>query len=366
MHQCVHKLELSSISTPETGEDQVFGRIMATLGTFCAVAAIVWPFSVAALEDVNREALRMAVERLRYTEDAADPAADHHARRLVALFYERRNFFPAWEDGRKRGSLISVVEDSYQDGLTPADYHLANLVEQDARVRAADLRSPEEWAAFELELTDALISLVHHQRFGKADPLSQHTTWNYREELDESLVLEIAEGALSAASLHDSLRESVPRGFYYRRLRDALGSYRNIASSGGWPSIEGGPSFAFGLTDERVPVLAARLSITSDLDEAHSYEESRTVDGRLQDAVRRFQERHSLQPDGVAGPATIRALNVPVEQRIEQLRLTLERARWVLGGLGKDFVVVNIAAFRAYVIADRRSPGRMGDAGCDR
>lgn len=354
MHLCVHKLKVSSISTPETGEVQVIGRIMATLGTFCAVAAIIWPPGVTALEDENREALRMAVERLRYTEDAADPAADHHARRLMALFYERRNFLPAWEDGRKRRSLLTVVENAYQDGLDPADYHLSDLLEQDARVRAAKLRSSEEWAAFELDLTDALISLIHHQRFGKADALSQHTTWNYREELGESLVLEIAERALHEGSLRASLEESIPRGFYYRRLRDALARYRDIASSGGWPSIDGGPSFAFGLSDERVPVLAARLAITGDLDEAHSYEELRTVDGRLKEAVRRFQERHSLQPDGVAGPATLRALNVPVEQRIEQLRLTLERARWVLGGLGKDFVVVNIAAFRAYVVADRQ------------
>ena len=115
-----------------------------------------------------------------------------------------------------------------------------------------------------------------------------------------------------------------------------------------------GVSLDLGLSDERVPVLAARLSITGDLDAAHSYEESRTVNDRLKEAVRRFQERHSLQPDGVAGPATLRELNVPVEQRIEQLRLTLERARWVLGGLGKDFVLVNIAAFRAYLIADRQ------------
>jgi L,D-transpeptidase YcbB len=327
---------------------------MATFGTFCALAVIIWPAGVSALEDENREALRMAVERLLYTEEAADPATGHHAKRLVALFYERRNFLPAWEDGRKRRSLISVIEASYRDGLNPPDYHLSDLVEQDALVRGAGLRSSKEWAAFELDLTDALVSLVHHQRFGKADPLSHHTTWNYREELDESLALEIAERALAAESLQASLEGSIPRGFYYRRLRDALAKYRDIASSGGWPSTDGGPSFAFGLSDERVPVLATRLSITGDLDEAHSYEDLRTVDDRLQEAVRRFQERHSLQPDGIAGPATLRELNAPVEQRIEQLRLTLERARWVLGGLGKDFVLVNIAAFRAYVIADRQ------------
>ncbi len=79
------------------------------------------------------------------------------------------------------------------------------------------------------------------------------------------------------------------------------------------------------------------------------------MDDRLQDAVRHFQWRHGLEIDGVVGPATMWALNVPVEQRIEQLRLTLERARWVLDGIGDDFVVVNIAGFRAYVAADRKT-----------
>ncbi|HEX5766398.1 MAG TPA: L,D-transpeptidase family protein, partial [Woeseiaceae bacterium] len=319
---------------------------------FCAMAVIAWCPGVASQEDENREALRMAVERLRYNVDGANTAADANASRLVALFYERRNFFAAWEDSWKIRSLITVVEDSYKDGLSPTDYHLSDLTEQYARARAADLRSPEEWAAFELDLTDALISLVHHQRFGKADPLSQHATWNYKEELHESLVLEIAEKAVSARSPGESLEESIPRGPYYRRLRGALASYRDIASSGGWPSIEDGPSLDLGLSDERVPVLAARLSATGDLDDASPYFESKTVDGRLQEAIRRFQERHSLEADGIAGPATIRALNVPVEERVAQLRLTLERARWVLGGLGRDFVLVNIAGFRAYVIDD--------------
>ena len=123
-----------------------------------------------------------------------------------------------------------------------------------------------------------------------------------------------------------------------------------------WPTIAGGPSLDYGTTDERIATLAARLATTGDIDGAEPYAATTIMDGRLQDAVRRFQWRHGLETDGVVGPATIRALNVPVEQRVEQLRLTLERARWVLDGIGDDFVVVNIAiaGFRAYVVADRK------------
>jgi len=330
-------------------------QIVTILGVLFAV--IVWcPATSApddALDDSNREALRIAVEALRYSDDATRAATGIHAARLVAEFYERRSFFPAWKDDRKIRFLISAVEDAFADGLNPADYHLADLEEQYARVRAGHLPSPAEWASFELALTDALISLVHHQLYGKADPLSQHETWNYQGD-EPPRTLELAEQAVNSESLRDSLNESIPRGFYYHRLRNALATYRNIAASGGWPDIASGPSLDYGVSDERVPILAARLSITGDLDDADRYAAPATVDGKLRDAVRRFQRRHSLDDDGIVGPATRSALNVPVEQRIEQLRLTLERARWVLGGIGESFVAVNIAGFRAYVVAGRQ------------
>jgi murein L,D-transpeptidase YcbB/YkuD len=212
--------------------------------------------------------------------------------------------------------------------------------------------SPTEWAAFELQLTDALISLVYHQRFGKADPFSQHATWNFRGRGEVPDTLDVVEEAMGTPSLRDFLAVRIPRGPYYRSLKRALADYRRIASEGGWPTISGGRSLEYASNDERVATLAARLALTGDLDDAERYANT-IVDGRLQNAVRRFQRRHGLETDGVVGPATLRALNEPVEKRIEQLRLTLERARWVLGGIEDNFVVVNIAGFHAYVVANR-------------
>jgi murein L,D-transpeptidase YcbB/YkuD len=65
-------------------------------------------------------------------------------------------------------------------------------------------------------------------------------------------------------------------------------------------------------------------------------------------AVRRFQARHGLAPDGAVGPATLAALNVPVATRIEQLRANLERARWIFYEPESEFLVVNIAGFQLY------------------
>jgi len=72
----------------------------------------------------------------------------------------------------------------------------------------------------------------------------------------------------------------------------------------------------------------------------------------LQSAVRRFQARHGLEVDGLVGRATLRSLNVSVQQRIDQIRVNLERLRWDLDTESHDLILMNIPAFKAYVIRD--------------
>ena len=333
-------------------QDQEPHRILVTLARILSLAVVACCSVAAAQSPGHREELRIAVEQIRYAAGASE--VDLAAGNLVAEVYERRGFLPAWRDNGKIGSLVAVIEDAFADGLEPADYHQRELAEGYSRLRDGATFSPTEWAAFELRLTDALISLVHHQRFGKADPVGQHASWNFRGRGEMPGTLELVEEAISAPSLRESLAALIQRGPYYRSLKVALANYRRIAADGGWPTMDGGRSLVHGDNEERVATLARRLAVTGDLDDAKAYAETTIIDERLQNAVRRFQRRHGLETDGIVGPATIRALNEPVEKRIEQLRLALERARWILGDLGDDFVVVNIAGFRAYVVADRK------------
>lgn len=314
---------------------------------FSVAAGALWPAAGAAQDEPAREALRAAVERIRYNGNAS--AAGIHAANLVAAFYERREFRSAWREPERVDALLELVDGTFADGLEPRDYHRDLIAERRRELDGGGTAA--ERADFELLLTDALMSLVHHRRLGKTNPRDQHNSWNAQAPRAEVDTLEVVEQAMAAPALETAIEERLKPKVWYRRLRAALAEYRRIADAGGWPLVPEGPKLETGTSDPRVSALAAHLSTTGDLGDAQPYAESQTMDAALADAVRRFQARHGLQDDGVVGPATLRALNVPATMRVQQLRIALERARWVQDELGARFVAVNIAGFRVYVVS---------------
>lgn len=78
-------------------------------------------------------------------------------------------------------------------------------------------------------------------------------------------------------------------------------------------------------------------------------------DQLLKYAVERFQVRHGLEMDGLVGAGTRAALNVPVSTRIEQIKLNMERWRWLPGELGERYIMVNTANFELLAF-DKNKP----------
>jgi murein L,D-transpeptidase YcbB/YkuD len=107
------------------------------------------------------------------------------------------------------------------------------------------------------------------------------------------------------------------------------------------------------MSDERIPLIRQRLTITGDLP-ASGDSSSDAFDESLRLGVEHFQYRHNLDQDGAIGPQTLAAMNVTVDQRIDQIRVNLERIRWVIRDVEDEFVVTNIAAFRTAFIRDRK------------
>ncbi|KKL28294.1 hypothetical protein LCGC14_2376570, partial [marine sediment metagenome] len=73
-------------------------------------------------------------------------------------------------------------------------------------------------------------------------------------------------------------------------------------------------------------------------------------DEQLEEVVRSFQKKHGLKKDGIVGPKTRAALNVPAKVRARQIELNMERWRWIPRNLGQRYILVNIADFKLSLI----------------
>jgi murein L,D-transpeptidase YcbB/YkuD len=315
--------------------------IRLLVSSFALAVCLAWP-ALARGQSEEAAIIQARVGQLRNGAEVRIGAASIASTVVLPEFYERREFRPAWTDPANVDALIESVRGSLADGLNPEDYHLAAL---DA-LRAAP-QGAERDADLDLLATDALIRLGYHLRFGKVDMLSIDPHWNFLQDYDAVLATSPAttiQDALDNRRVSERLEALRPTHPLYAGLRRALAAYREIQAAGGWKPIPSGRSIRPGEVDPRVPELRERLAVEGD--STDSAEQSAVYDETLIAAVRRFQERHGLNPDGIVGRRTVRALNVPVEHRIDQLRLSLERGRLLLRDLPERYVMVNVPAFR--------------------
>ncbi len=124
-----------------------------------------------------------------------------------------------------------------------------------------------------------------------------------------------------------------------------MAQYKEISAKGGWPTVPEGPKLQRGERSQRVSILRNRFIVSGDLP-LEKDSDGDFFDEVLGRAVRRFQQRHGLDVDGVVGSSTLKALNVTVEEWIRQIEVNLERWRWLPQDLGRKYILVNIPGFQ--------------------
>jgi L,D-transpeptidase YcbB len=302
----------------------------------CLLLALAAPLHGQRLE----KELRGSIERMQVAGNLRLGGVTVAASEELATVYERRGFAPVWQDPGRRALLRVALARMADDGLNPAHYHLATLEALGA------LGAPEWSAAADLVHTHALLLAALHLRHGRLDA----ATLRLRQLADDpGTPADRAALALRLVALSptEALEQVRPRHAVYAGLVVALRQLRQAERAGGWEPVTGlmrrdsaGPAVA---------TLRRRLATSGDLG-AGVDTLSEVFDRALEDAVRAFQQRHSLNADGVVGAATLRELNVSAPARASQVRANLERARWLLQGLPDTFLAVNVAGAVVYLI----------------
>lgn len=242
---------------------------------------------------------------------------------LLRRFYAGHDNQAVWTTHPAQATALwHAVMRAGEQGLDPDNFHAAAI--------ARATLSPNDR---DLLLSDAFL--------GYAEALARGVVPTENRSDDEDLsadpvdAVAALDGALSSAAPEAAIEALAPTSPAYAALRGAYASYEAIAKAGGWPRVPDAQS------PDRVRVLQQRLAVEGFLPAGYA---TGAFDEQTAQALKKFQGRHGLEPDGKLGNGTMAELNVSAEARVRQIAVNLERLRWLPRVLPADRLWVNTAS----------------------
>lgn len=261
----------------------------------------------------------------------------------LRTFYAPRRFGYAWYDRKglteQAANLYNHVVDPAMDGLSAATPYRKEFDTLFETAMAHANRDP---------VTDIMFTAQYLQ-------YGQKVFAGLSEKEIREMGWYIPRKKISLTTLLDSMVSNpgylASGKVLYRQyglLRNVLQEYRQIADKGGWPLVPvSTKNLSLGDSASEVRVLRRRLFLTHDL---ASDDESPTLDSTVFNALKIFQQRSGLRATGKADEATLRELNVPVEKRLQQIVVNMERCRWLPNDADTgDYIGINIPEYKLHV-----------------
>ena len=278
-------------------------------------------------------------------------------RKYVANFYGSDGYAPAWtRDGApmpQAKALIEMLRHAETKGLDPEDYDGPRWAARLARLRPVAKPSERDLAEFDLALTVSGMRFISDLRVGRVNPkVFCFGLDSDQKKCDPAGTLRQLASSGDVPALIAQLEPPFPG---YRRTEQALEKYVKLARQDDGEQLPSTKKAVEpGNPHPGVGRLERLLRLVGDLPSSATVPAGTEIyAGALVDAVKHFQARHGLEPDGRLGKATLQQLNVPLARRVRQLQLTLERWRWVPESFSRPPIVVNIPEFRLHALNDR-------------
>jgi murein L,D-transpeptidase YcbB/YkuD len=279
----------------------------------------------------------------------------------IKQFYELGAYKLGWIQSGKPTTqaleMIRILEEAEQKGLDSKDY---DGPKWPGRVQAFDgggEQTESDRVKFDVALTVSATRYIADLHLGRVDPESLHKDFDpERQPHDPGEFLR--KDVITAPSVKDALAPiECPYPGYQRELA-ALQKYLQMAKEEvpePLPSVQ--KPIEPGQPYEAVGKLVQRLQFLGDLPASTTAPADSTYSKEIVEAVKRFQARHGIETDGRLGSRTISEINKPMSDRIQQLRLSLERWRWLPHSFSEPPIVVNIPEFKLRAVADSGKAG---------
>lgn len=269
----------------------------------------------------------------------------------LSTFYSLRQYRLAWIANkavtRNAKELLNELRLSCKEGLSAELYKAAEAeaaVSALKKAKEGNDSLPRQLARLDLILTKAYLDYASDLLTGRINPEKLDLIWEtYPKNLKLS---EHLREALEEKKIARSLERLKPGYKQYRLLKDALSRFTSATSQNGLSPAGSIPALKEEDSGKDVVKLKKILLATGDLQQADSaYIKAPKFDRQLGRAVKNFQRRHGLKDDGLVSGNTLTEINRPLEERINQIRINLDRIRWLPEKLDEKFIIINIPAF---------------------
>jgi len=255
----------------------------------------------------------------------------------VRAFYTQRQHAPAWVDHRRpvdnAKEAVAVLQTARQHGFDPAEYGVEALLEASQAVEQIEKGTPERLqrvADIDVRFTAAMLAFGRDVAIGRQDGDRHHKARRQKPDFVAALTEHIDQPKQFVEAVR-------PRHPEYAALQKALDDLIGQREKGGWVKVSG---------KNDVAALRQRLFASGHLKPAaRKGDPAAATPEELTAAIKSFQELHALPATGVVDAATLAAINVPLDDRIEQVAINLQRWRWMPDQLGERHFFVNIPYF---------------------
>lgn len=268
---------------------------------------------------------------------------DEGAWQQLYNFYQPHGFTLIWEDAQRLNALLKQLEQLADDGLDTAAYHPEQIRKQ-ANIPPDEADS----SCTDVFASHAYLLALKHLAMGRLNQTRLEPIW-YAEGLQKDpnqVVLTLAETGLTDPA--KAFTQARPSLDLYVNLRAAYAKLRRTPQvNTGARSIPEGPTLRVGMEDERVPLIDQQLRRAGILKASVVPKGSLVYSDLLAEAVATFQTQQSLTADGAFGESTRLELNAgAVVVGLDQLRLNLERLRWIARDMEPTSLLVDVVGAR--------------------
>ncbi|MCQ4263357.1 murein L,D-transpeptidase [Stutzerimonas stutzeri] len=266
------------------------------------------------------------------------------ALKRLTEFYQATHHQPVWHSYAQLESLFQQLALLADDGLDPAHYQPERIREQLYQVSATPLHRE----CGDILTSHSYLEALHHLARGRLRQADVEPIWRSPEAPERDDAQQLLQIAVQGvADLPTAFDRARPAHALYRDLRAAYAALRQ-APKPAWRPLPAGPTLRAGMSDERVPLLRELLLAGAGSTPLMDLR----YDDELIEAVKGFQLQHGLEDDGIVGAGTLAALNVSPASRLDQLRINLERMRWITRDLEPQSLLVDIAGARLIYMRD--------------